>query len=219
MLWIDQLIDARFLNFESVFEIPKIKMTFISDNLIRRIKSDALFAKKPHMVIRANLERSMAQLINIYKTEGHKTFWAPIDQYALHGLITSYSLDAKEEANAFSDLELFESLRQEMDHARVEILSILERHLWEALTCIRRAEFAHHCSAIKEEARKSADGQSFCLSIIQKFRAPSSIVEKGGNLVDSFVAILWSRLKDMYSEREITMYLKRITTIEKEISQ
>lgn len=187
-------------------------MAFVPENLVRRAHRDPIFDGVSETLVRVDLERSMKALCDAYTAGSHKLIWSPIDRYALHGLLTSYALDQDEERNALADLEFHEAETSSLDYDTHEVLAVLDDHLWETLTCGKRAAFAYHCAAIKQACNASARALSFCIQLVKSINEPDQAIsdELGDRLVNNILI----RLEDTYGEDEIMTFLNRLPRIE-----
>ena len=196
--------------------------SYIPENLLSRACRDDTINESPD-VVRINIEKSMKDICDIYSSGGHKQIWASIDRYAFHALVTSYTLSKRDEDHAFKDIVKFEKYSRDFDEVSLTIIGVLEKHLLNALTCHKRAEFSYHCDAIKDNLPATQQTQLICTDIIDRFRKvshtenPSSGRNTHDDLLDDFVECLYVRLKNMYDENEIKLFMKRIPKIESSI--
>lgn len=192
-------------------------MSFIPAGLIQKMTRDPNFRDTPETTIRTTLERRMKEIAETYNTCGHKQVWQALDRYALHGLVISYSLEKSQEESAFEDIQTFEIHSNGLEKEVLDVLEVLDNHLWLALTCNKRSEFKYHCSALKYAMHEKESAKLFAVQVISKFRQPSTL-EPGGDFVSAFVHTIWLRLNALYDGARLASFLHRIPEIEQRIS-
>lgn len=188
-------------------------MSFVPNNIIRKMTRDPVFRDTPKSTLRVSLERRAKEINETYTMRGHKQIWCALDRYALHCLVMSYALDKDQEESAFADIKTFENHAGGLSKEKLEVFLSLDNHLWRALTCDKRSEFKHHCSAMTRAVREKETAQAFAVHVVSKFRQPSTL-ERGDDFVSVFVHVIWVRLNDIYDGDRLTSFLQRIPEIE-----